>query len=215
MRSMTVLRRFRRPLAGAALAAALAAAPAAATTVQVIGLGPAQVEIIVNGTTVRALRAGQTSPEGVRALAIGGGRAVLEIDGERQELALGQSNLSAVVLTADPRGQFYTTAYVNGRPIRAVVDTGASSVVMGVREAEQLGIAYRSGRQVPLRTTGGDFTGWVVTLPSLRVGSIAVADVEGLVNPGQALGFILLGSSFLDRVELQRRGETLLLLPRR
>ncbi len=200
---------------GVALLLAIAHAPAAgATTVQVIGLGPGRVELIVNGTEVRSLRTGQASPEGVRLLSAAGDRAVLEIDGQQQTLALGQSNVVAVALIADAQGHFFATAFVNGLPVRALVDTGASVVSLGVREADQLGLSYRNGRQVPLRTAGGDVMGWSVNLPSVRVGSLVVSNVEAVVTPNQALGFVLLGSSFLNRVEMQRRGETLYLLPR-
>ncbi|HSO07832.1 MAG TPA: TIGR02281 family clan AA aspartic protease [Pelomicrobium sp.] len=212
---MTTARSFVRRLGGAALFLALAFAPAAgATTVQVIGLGPGKVELIVNGTDVRSLRAGQASPEGVRVLSIAGDRAVLEIDGQQQTLALGQSNVVAVALAADRQGHFFATAFVNGLPVKALVDTGASVVALGVRDADQLGLAYRNGRQVPLRTAGGDVVGWSVNLPSVRVGGLVVSNVDAVVTPDQALGFILLGSSFLNRVEMQRRGETLYLLPR-
>jgi aspartyl protease family protein len=213
---MASLRALGRRLGIAACAVTLAlAASAGATTVEVIGLGAGKVEFIVNGTEVRTLRAGQASPEGVRLLAIERDRAVLEIDGQRQELALGQSNISAVALAADAQGHFFATAYVNGLPIMALVDTGATVVSMGVREADQLGLAYRSGRQVPLRTAGGDVAGWVVSLPSVRIGSLVVSNVEAVVNSGQELGFILLGSSFLNRLEMRRTADTLYLLPRK
>ncbi|MFZ5558130.1 MAG: TIGR02281 family clan AA aspartic protease [Pseudomonadota bacterium] len=211
---MTMIRAFIRRFGLAAITAAFGlAAGAGATTVEVIGLGAGKVEVIVNGTDVRTLRPGQASPEGVRVLSIAGDRAVLEIDGERQELALGQTNVGSVALTADRQGHFFATAYINGLPVKALVDTGATVVSMGVREADQLGLAYRSGRQVPLRTAGGDVAGWVVTLPSVRIGSIVVSNVEAVVNPGQSLGFILLGGSFLNRLAMQRTGETLYLLP--
>jgi aspartyl protease family protein len=201
-------------LACAAAALLFSAAPASAATVQVIGIGPAQVELIVDGAVVRSLRPGQTSPEGIRLIAVTGGRAVLEIDGRRQELALGQSNVAAVALKADRQGHFVTTAQVNGVPLQAIVDTGASVVSLGVADAERLGIAYRSGSPVPVMTANGAATGYAVTLASVQVGAIALANVEAVVSPGQQLPFILLGNSFLSRVEMQRSGDTLYLVPR-
>lgn len=205
--------RLARPLlAFAALLAA--AAPAPAATVQVIGIGPAQVELIVDGAVVRSLRPGQTSPEGIRLIAVTGGRAVLEIDGRRQELALGQSNLPVVALKADRQGHFITTARVNGVPLQAIVDTGASTVSLSAADAERLGISYRGGRPVQALTATGTATGYAVTLASVQVGSIALTNVEAVVTPGQELPFILLGNSFLGRVDMQRSGDTLYLVPR-
>jgi hypothetical protein len=49
------------------LAAACLAPAACATTVLVMSLEQGRAQVLVNGTAVRTLRAGQTSPEGVRS----------------------------------------------------------------------------------------------------------------------------------------------------
>ena len=38
-------------------------------------------------------------------------------------------------------GMFYVTAYINGRPLRLLVDTGASMLVLSNRDARAIGIA--------------------------------------------------------------------------
>lgn len=199
-------------LAAGTLAASLAAD---AASVQVIGLGPDRAELVINATTVRNLRSGQESPEGVKLISASMSRAIVSVDGRWHELGLGQSTHTAVAIKADPRGHFVTTVQINGRPVQAVVDTGASTVALNAADAARLGVPYLSGRQVAMRTANGDAIGYLITLPSVRVGNITFADVEGVVMARQdSPSMVLLGMSFLNRVEMRRSGDTLTLIRR-
>jgi aspartyl protease family protein len=205
--------RLRAWLAGAALAVPLVIQ---AATVQVIGLGPARAELLVNGSAVRSLRPGQTSPEGVTLVAIAGSRAIVETEGRRHELGLGESNLPAVVLRADPRGHFLTGALINGRETRAVVDTGATEVALNASEAARLGIVVQGAPDVRLKTAGGEARGHRVRLARVQVGNIAVDDVAAVVVAHRDSPEVtLLGMSFLSRLDMQRSGDTLTLSRRR
>lgn len=203
------MRRICALLAGAALAVPVLAQ---AATVQVIGLGPVKAELLVNGTAVRSLRPGQTSPEGVTLVAISGSRAIVETDGQRHELAIGQTNLPAVVLRADPRGHFMAGALINGRSTQAVVDTGATEVAMNATEAIRLGISVQGAPEIRLKTAGGEIRGHRVRLARVQVGNIAVEDVAAVVVASRDSPEVtLLGMSFLSRLDMQRSGDTLTL----
>jgi aspartyl protease family protein len=145
------------------------------------------------------------------------GAAVLEIDGRRHTLGLGQSNIAAAVLTADPLGHFRTVAYVNGHPTTMMIDTGASYVSMSSDDARELGIEYRRGQRVGIQTANGRIDAWRVNLASVRVGDIVLHNVDGVVaEAGRDLtGQPVLGMSFLNMVDMQRRGSTLTLTRRR
>lgn len=205
------MKRLTRTLAGLALALAL---PASATTVLVTSIAPGRVDLIVNGTAIRSLRAGEVSPEGVRAIEIGRDAVLLEVDGKRWSMRLGSSTASSVVLQADARGHFIVTAYINGRPARALVDTGATSVAMGRSEAARLGVNLSGARPVVTRTAGGERKAWLTRVASVQIGEIALADVEVAVGETDELTITLLGMSFLNRVEMQRSGSTLILTRR-
>lgn len=201
----------------ALLAACLAAAPAWATGVMVLSVAPGRVDLLVNGAVVRQLRAGQSSPEGILLVSATRDAAVLEIEGRTQTLGLGQSNVAAAVLRADPLGHFRATAFLNGQPVTALVDTGASYVSMSSEDARRLSIDYRRGQRVPIQTANGRIEAYRVNLATVRVGDITLHNVDAVVAEATAeqTGMPVLGMSFLNYVEMQRRGDTLTLTRRR
>jgi aspartyl protease family protein len=196
----------------ACLAAALSTA-AQATTVMVMSLEIDRAQVLVNGTAVRTLRAGQTSPEGVRLVAADRTKAVLEVEGRTLTLGIGQSTVATVELKADARGHFVTTAHINGVPTRALIDTGATSVAISTDEAQRMAISYAGAPRVRVSTAGGPRTGYRVMLATVSVGSITLQNVEGTVmegGPGE-LSITLIGMSYLNGVDLRRAGDTLTL----
>jgi aspartyl protease family protein len=199
------------------LAAILLAAPAWATGVMVLSVAQDRADLLVNGTVIRQLRSGQTSPEGVHLVSATPRGAVIEIDGRQHALSLGQSNVAAAVLTADPLGHFRVTAFINGHAVPVMVDTGASYVSMSSDDARQLALDYRRGQRVALQTANGRIDAWRINLASVRVGDITVHNVDGVVAEAgrEVTGTPVLGMSFLNLVEMQRRGNTLTLTRRR
>ena len=53
-----------------------------------------------------------------------------------------------------------------------------------------------------------------ISLATVRIGDIALNNVEASVHEGDGLPVILLGMSFLNRVEMQRDGERMTLIRR-
>ncbi len=201
----------------AALLAAGSTGLAHATSVMVMSLAPDRADLFVNGAAVRSLRAGQVSPEGVRLVSATRSEAVLEIDGRTHTLGLGHSNVNSAVLKADALGHFRTTAYINGQPTTALIDTGASFVSMSGEEARRLSIDYVRGPKVQVQTANGRIEAYRVNLVSVRVGEITLHNIDGVVTEGQSVqtGIPVLGMSFLNWVEMQRVGDTLTLVKRR
>ena len=77
-----------------------------------------------------------------------------------------------------------------------------------------MGINYASGRPVIGNTANGQVRGFSVTLGSVQVGDIVLANVQATVlDVGRAqLGEVLIGMSFLKQVEMRRSGDRLELL---
>jgi aspartyl protease family protein len=199
------------------LAVVVAAAPVWATGVMVLSVAQDRADLLVNGATIRQLRSGQTSPEGVRLVSATPRGAVVEIDGREHALSLGQSNVAAAVLTADPLGHFRATAYINGHAVPVLVDTGASYISMSSDDARQLALDYRRGQRVAIQTANGRIDAWRVNLASVRVGEITLHNVDGVVAEAtrEVTGAPVLGMSFLNLVDMQRQGNTLTLTRRR
>lgn len=198
------------------LAMAAAAAASQATTVLLMSLGEGRAQLLVNGTAVRDLRVGQTSPEGVRLVSADRTKAVVEVDGRQLLLGLGGSTVAAAELKVDRSGHFVTTAYVNGVATQAVIDTGATSVALSSDEAARMSIRYAGAPRVQISTAGGVKTAYRVNLASVRVGDITLHNVEALVMEGgrEQLPITLIGMTFLNGVEMRRIGDTLTLTRR-
>jgi aspartyl protease family protein len=113
-----------------------------------------------------------------------------------------------VRLAADPRGHYVTEIEVNNRPLKALVDTGATVVALRYEDARALGLIFPGDKfDVTVRTANGEGRARMVKLRSVNVGTITIRDVEALVVQEGALGANLLGMSFLKRLsrfEVQR-----------
>ncbi|MDP3482539.1 MAG: TIGR02281 family clan AA aspartic protease [Sulfuricella sp.] len=196
------------------------ASSAPATEVNVVGLFSGKAMVSINGGKHRVIAAGETSPEGVKLISADSTTAVLEIDGKRQNLGMGKSasipsadgggNQSAV-LAADIQGHFVTTGSINGTSARMVVDTGATMVSMGKDEARRLGISYLNGERGMVSTANGVVPAYRVTLNTVRVGNLVLNQVDGLVQEA-SMPYVLLGMSFLKRLEIKQDGTNMTLL---
>ena len=201
------------------LAGPLAARAADVALIGVIGDRAAVVAL--DGGEPKTIKLGQTW-NGITVLAVEKTRATLSVEGRERVLQLGQHYRGApaadarqsVTLAADPRGHFFADATVNGLPVRFVVDTGASVVVLSGSDAARLGLDFRKGPRGRMQTANGATTGYFVKLQSVRVGGIELQNIDGVVVE-QGLGaFGLLGMSFLNRVEMRREGERMELIRR-
>jgi aspartyl protease family protein len=205
------------------LALVLMAGAAFATDVNVIGLFRGKAVVIVNGSKPRTLNVGEATPEGVKLMSVDREQAVLEIDGKRRSLGMGQSisvaapsttGRAQATLAADARGHYMATGQINGQSVRFLVDTGASMISMNASEAKRLGVNYLKGQRGYAQTANGPATVYKVRLDTVRVGDISVTDVDALVHDGNALPLVLLGMSFLNRMEMRQDGQTMTLIKR-
>ncbi len=196
--------------------------PANATEVALAGLLPNRAVIVVNGGNPRTLAVGSKTADGVKLLAVEDGAATLEIDGKKQRLVLGEHAVASrasggaatATLTADSRGQFLTQGSVNGTAVRFMVDTGATFVALSAADAARAGIDYRGkGQAGAAATANGVIRSWKVPGNTVRVGDITLYEVDVAVTEA-GMPFVLLGMSFLNRVEMRRDGDTMTLRKR-
>jgi aspartyl protease family protein len=206
------MKSFISALAGMALGLLVEAA-AWAQSVFVASLSSSQAQIVVNGAAARSLWIGETSPEGVRLSDIRNGLATFEAGGRRFTLGLGQSSAAETVLRASSSGHFFADAVLNGVTFPAVIDTGATLVVLNSDQAERIGIDMRQSQRVMTNTANGPAPAYVITLASVQVGEIGLLNVPAMVIEGgqEKLPTVLIGMSFLKHVEMRRTGQTMTL----
>lgn len=185
--------------------------------VQVVALFKNSAMVKIDGKQ-RMLRVGATSPEGVTLISASSREAVLEIDGKRDTFVLGRQISASYVRSTDPvvrivrgnYGMFRVTGSINGQMVDFMVDTGATNVSMSGDEATRLGIDYiRFGKEGYVSTASGIERSYSLNLAKVKVGEIALENVEATVTPGDFPDEVLLGNSFLSRLKMKNDGRTL------
>ena len=195
-----------------------------AADVTVVGLFPGKAVVVIDGASPRTISVGQKQPGGVTLISTGSSSAVLDIDGKRHTLDLGEHFAAPVggtngrvsnvlTLSADTGGQFWTLGQINGKTARFLVDTGASAVALPASAAQAMGIDYTKGQRGFAATAGGVVPTYRISLDAVTVGAITLYRIEATVFE-TGLDVALLGMSFLNRVEMKRDGAQMTLTKR-
>ncbi len=163
---------------------------------------------------------------GIKLISIRDDRVTLEVKGEQGHYRLGERRSMSTKFTspeptvlrlnADRLGMYQTRGSVNGVSINFLVDTGATTIALNSRDARRLGIDFRrSGKPVMLTTASKKERGYRVMLNKVQVGDIVIYDVMAVVLDNKHFPQkALLGMSFLNRVDMTRSGNSLLLKKR-
>ena len=188
--------------------------------IHVVALFKDRVVVMIDGKR-RILSTGETSPEGVKLISADSVGAVLEYHGKRLERKLDGRVRAAVkprdtgedvLIFRDSSGMFQTVGSINGLPVKFLVDTGASAVAMNSVQARRLGIDYHvEGDPTYVSTASDVVRAYRVKLDTVKVGSIQIRNVTGVVLEGSQPEEVLLGMTYLSRVELINQSDRLIL----
>ena len=186
--------------------------------ITVLGLFKDKAIVNVDGKQ-RVLKIGERSPEGIVLVSANSEEAVMEIDGETATYTLGNhiSSIFAkpasgpvVQIWPDSYGMYNIVGNINSYPVTFLVDTGATLIAMNKNEARRLGIDYLiSGTPSQASTASGIVNTYHVNLKKVRVGDITLNNVAATVVDGNFPTEVLLGNSFLNRLDLRREGTML------
>lgn len=106
-----------------------------------------------------------------------------------------------VRLDADERGHFIADFRLNGRPLPALVDTGATMVAINASTARRIGVTLRQEDfKYRVETANGTAKAASANIDRLQIGRIYVEDVDAMVLEDKALDGTLIGMSFLKRL---------------
>jgi aspartyl protease family protein len=197
-------------------------APAWAAEISVVALFPGRAMVIVDKGKPRTMRTGETYA-GVTLISSTSEEAIVSINGRQQRLHIGEGVYSAlsvqnehptVVLMSDKNGHFVSSGSINGASVRFLVDTGATMVSMSVEDARRAGVNYLAGERGYSQTANGVTSVYKVKLGQVTLGDITLRDIDGVVHENSALPVVLLGMSFLGKLEMRREGGSLTLTRR-
>lgn len=163
------------------------------------------------------LSVGQRTPEGVTLISANSNQAILDIAGRQGVFELNNrvgAMYSApvempVVSIWPTNGMYLTSGSVNGYTVDFMVDTGASVIAINGETAKRLGVDYLSANQIGVRTASGVELAYSIELESVQLGDISLENVAAVVIDGPEPQRALLGMSFLNAFDMERKGERL------
>lgn len=190
-----------------------------AQSVMLTGTIGSRAILIVNGSAPKTVTVGE-SFQGVRLVSLQGEQATVEAGGKRIALRMDTpvsiggggpgGGGTRIVLPVSSGGHFMTQGAINGRTVSFMLDTGATSVAMSAADAQRIGLDFSKGQPVRMSTANGVAMGYRVNLNSVRVGDVEVYDVEAIVSQ-QAMPYVLLGNSFINRFSMRRDSDQMVL----
>lgn len=201
-------------------AATLFAGAAQASDISVVGLFPNKAVLVIDGGAPKTYAVGSSISAGVKLVSADNSGATLEVNGKRQTIAIGDhagrsasNGRASVTLLPNSQGHYMAQGQINGGTVRMLLDTGATLIALPATEATRLGVSYKDGQMGYVKTANGTAPAYRVTLNSVKLGDIEISQVDAVVQE-QGLPFILLGMSFLNRMEMRREGEQMVLTKR-
>jgi aspartyl protease family protein len=116
------------------------------------------------------------------------------------KLKMPLSEPSGQLIARASDGLFYVNASVNGQPLRFIVDTGASIIVLTEADARRIGIAMNEGHyNTSVETVGGSTDMAMTTLTHVRIAGREVRQLRAAVVRN-GLGVSLLGLNALSQL---------------
>ena len=192
----------------------------AAQDVGLAGVMGSKAMLMLNGGEPKSVAVGQVL-DGVKVVSVQGDQVVIEIAGKKRSLRVGQHAIGApssdasgrIVMAADTRGHFYTNGSVNGNSVRFLVDTGATMISLGAADARRMGLDFNGGQKGMSQTANGQTMVSKIQLDTVRIGDVTLHNVDALIHQTD-MPVALLGMSFLNRMDMQRDGNTMTLKKR-
>jgi len=191
-----------------------------AADIALVGLLPGKALVVIDGGKRQTLALGAKTGEGVKLLSIESGAAMFEVDGKQRRIQIGQSVVSSassekpvLTLVADSGGHYITQGSINGTSMRFLVDTGATFIALGASDARRAGIDPHKGTPGMTQTANGVTRVWKVKLNNVKIGSITLTNIDATVHE-KDLPIVLLGMSFLNRMDIRRDAQSMTLTQR-
>ena len=191
--------------------------------INILGLFKNKIIAKIDGKQ-HVLAVGGESPEGIVLISSNSNEAIIEINGTRETYTLG-SHIGGQfskpeagkvsTIAPDRQGMYWVNGSINGFQVDFVVDTGATLISMNKHQAKRIGLNYKlEGSESTSSTASGISKIYIVQLDKVKVGDLEIRNVTGAVHDSDFPEVILLGNSFLNKVNMKREGKILQLQQR-
>ncbi|WP_273429135.1 TIGR02281 family clan AA aspartic protease [Chitinibacter tainanensis] len=204
----------------AAILCCALALPAVADDIMLIGTMGNKGVFQINGLH-KTLSSGQESGA-FKVIRIEGESAVVASNGQQRTLQLGQGYVASsanptdnqggtLVLQPDQLGHYSTELTINRVTLPGVIDTGATHLSLSRNQAAQMKISTQGALTGRSQTANGIVGAWMVRVQQLQMGKITVYDVQLVVRDVDDNGPILIGTSLLNRFQMKREQDLMIL----
>ncbi|MDR3353082.1 MAG: TIGR02281 family clan AA aspartic protease [Zoogloeaceae bacterium] len=188
--------------------------------VELVGvMGGSKAILAIDGAAPRTMSPGQVY-RGVKLVSVRENSATVTINGKPRTVRIGQNLVmgapagsesgATAVIMKDTNGHFQTSGSINGHGVKFLVDTGATSVSMGASDAQRMKLDLSKAEPIASQTANGVVKVFKLKLRSVKVGDIELHDVDGVVHPTVNMPQVLLGMSFISRVQMKHEGDMLI-----
>ena len=181
--------------------------------------------LIIDGQR-QTLSPGETRG-GVKLISVTANKVIVEIAGQRQTLTMdgppattrnGQREYGSegkqITLKAGTGGHFFTLGFINGYSVEFMVDAAAATVTLSQQEADRIGLDWRKGRAVSVKTPSGQVAAHLVSIDVIRIQGIEAYGVEATIVPTQ-MPKALLGENFLTLFQVKQVNDHMMLNKKR
>lgn len=141
------------------------------------------------------------SQEHTSALAAGPSGKMVEVARAEVEPAFNPLSGRRARIDANRGGHFVSDFRLNGRSVKAMIDTGATYVAVNTSTARRIGIKLvPSDFKYTVHTANGTVAAAAAVIDEVTIGRITVDNVQAAVLPDRALDGTLVGMSFLGQL---------------
>ena len=116
---------------------------------------------------------------------------------------------TSISLKRNRMGHYVVSGTINGYPAEFLLDTGATAVSVSTDVARHAGL--RRGASITASTANGITTAYATRIAEISIGGIQQHDIAASIAPNLPDDQVLLGMSFLKRLDFSQRGDTLVL----
>lgn len=169
----------------------------------------------------KILKVGKKYVHGLTLIKADTKHAIIEYKGTRKEYGISKKISGSykapeakkqMRISAGASDHYFYRGKINGKPAEFLVDTGASAVALNANDARRLGITRKQSLgDVMVNTANSQVRAYRVNLARVTLGTISLTNIEAYVMPNAHPKQVLLGNSFLSKLNMQIENGVLVL----
>jgi aspartyl protease family protein len=128
---------------------------------------------------------------------------------QKPTVSIGKEGQYIVYLHANQNHSYFANGLINNYPVKFLVDTGATSVVVPYSIAQKIGL--KKGYPYRAKTANGTITVYSTKIDNLSIGNISLSNINASINDSEKGNVILLGMSALKHLEINYKNNMMIL----